>query len=241
MAASTIIENPLSPHGEDEFVYDLLDERIGQLTPLPLDGNEEAALMQSFHYKTRNMVRKAAKLGVEVFIDNDAMPFLVGVHEENMREIGGFAKPRHFFDSLPKYFRSGEDYRIYVARLAGELVAAVLVFFYNRTAEYYTPVVRKEYRESQALSAAIFRAMQDAAKCGFSRWNWGGTWLSQDGVYRFKSRWGTQDIRYRYLTSVYNPAVLNASRAKLLVSYPSFFTVPFSALSCRKVGSNEGC
>ena len=27
-----------------------------------------------------------------------------------------------------------------------EPVAAVLVFFYNKTAEYYTPVVRKEHR-----------------------------------------------------------------------------------------------
>ena len=231
MAVSTIIENPLSPGGEDEFVHDLIDERIGQLTPLPHGGNEEAALMQSFHYKTRNMVRKAEKLGVEVVIDNGAMPFLVGVHEENMREIGGLAKPRHFFDALPKYFRPGEDYRIYVARLAGEPVAAVLVFFYNRTVEYYTPVVRKEHRASQALSAVIFRAMYDAAACGFAWWNWGGTWLSQDGVYRFKSRWGTQDIRYRYFTSVHNPAVLKASRAELLEAYPSFFTVPFSALS----------
>ena len=231
MASSTIIENPLAPGGADGFVHDLIDERIGQLTPLPLGGNEEAALMQSFHYKTRNMVRKAEKLGVEVVVDNDAMSFLVEVHEENMREIGGLAKPRRFFDALPEYFRPGQDYRVYVAHLAGEPVAAVLVFYYNRTAEYYTPVVRKEHRESQALSAAIFRAMCDAAALGHAWWNWGGTWLSQDGVYRFKSRWGTQDLCYRYFTSVHNSAVLKASRAELLAAYPSFFTVPFSALS----------
>lgn len=231
MAASTLIENPLAPGGADGLAYDLIDERIGQLTPLPSAGDEEAALMQSFHYKTRNMVRKAEKLGVQVEVDNDAMPFLVAVHEENMREIGGLAKSRRFFDALPQHFRPGQDYRLYVARLEGEPVAAVLVFFYNRTAEYYTPVVRKEHRDSQALSAAIFRAMCDAAAQGYAWWNWGGTWLSQDGVYRFKSRWGTRDLPYRYLISVHNPALLKASRAELLAAYPSFFTVPFSALS----------
>lgn len=231
MAASTVIENPLAPCGADGLAHDLTDERIGQLTPLPAAGDKEAALMQSFHYKTRNMVRKAEKLGVEVVVDNETMSFLVDVHEENMREIGGLAKSRNFFDSLPQYFRPGHDYRLYVARLGSEPLAAVLVFFYNRTAEYYTPVVRKEYRASQALSAAIFRAMCDASAQGYAWWNWGGTWLSQDGVYRFKSRWGTQDLPYRYFTSVHNPAVLKASRAELLVSYPSFFTVPFSALS----------
>lgn len=231
MAASTLIENPLAPGGADGLVHDLTDERIGQLTPLPPAGDEESALMQSFHYKTRNMVRKAEKLGVEVAVDNDAMPFLVAVHEENMREIGGLAKPQRFFDVLPEYFLPGQDYRLYVARLGGEPVAAVLVFFYNRTAEYYTPVVRKEHRDTQALSAAIFRAMCDAAAQGYAWWNWGGTWLSQGGVYRFKSRWGTRDLPYRYFITVHNPEILKASRAELLAAYPSFFTVPFSALS----------
>jgi lipid II:glycine glycyltransferase (peptidoglycan interpeptide bridge formation enzyme) len=209
----------------------LLDERIGQLTPLPSAGDVDATLLQSFHYKTRNMIRKAEKLGVKVEVDNDAMSFLLKVHEENMREIGGLAKSQRFFDLLPQHFRSGNDYRLYVARLDGEPVAAVLVFFYNRTAEYYTPVVLKEHRNSQALSAAIFRAMCDAATQGYLWWNWGGTWLSQDGVYRFKSRWGTKDLSYRYYTCVHNPAILKVGRAELLAAYPSFYTVPFSVLS----------
>jgi hypothetical protein len=231
IAASTLIENPLAPGGAYGLVYDLTDERIGQVTPLPSFGDEEAALMLSFHHKTRNMVRKAEKLGVEVNVENDAMFFLVSVHEENMREIRGLAKSRRFFDALPRFFRLGQDYCLYVARLRGEMVAAVLVCFYNRTAEYYTPVVRKEHRDSQALSAAIFRAMCDASAKGYAWWNWGGTWLTQDGVYRFKRRWGTHDLPYTYFTSVHNPAVLKASRAELLAAYPSFFTVPFSALS----------
>ena len=62
----------------------------------------------------------------------------------------------------------------------------------------------------------------------------GGTGVGpvvQDGVYRFKSRWGTKDLPYRYFTSVHNPAVLKSTPAELRAWYPSFFTVPFSALS----------
>lgn len=230
MAASTLIENPLAPGSLDGIVCDLIDERIGQLTPLPTSNNKESVLMHSFHYKTRNMIRKAEKLGVKVAVDNDAMPFLMAVHEENMREIGGTAKSQLFFYALPKYFRPGKDYRLYVAQLDGNLIAAVLVFYYNQTAEYYTPVVRKEYRGSQALSVTIFHAMCDAADLGYAWWNWGGTWLAQEGVYRFKSRWGTQVRPYRYSTRVLNPDILKANKMQLLAAYPSFFTVPFSAL-----------
>lgn len=231
VAASTLIENPLAPAGDDELAYDLIDRRIGQLTPLPSEGDIKGALMQSFHYKTRNMVRKANKLGIDVDENFEAVPFLIEIHEKNMREIGGLPKPRSFFESLPQYFRPRWDYRVYVARLRGELVAALLVFFYNRTAEYYTPAVRKEYRGSQALSALIFKAMGDAAENGYTWWNWGGTWLSQDGVYRFKSRWGTLDMPYRYLVKIQNPSILRSNPKKLRAEYPYFFTLPFSALS----------
>ena len=128
IAASTLIENPLSPGDVNGLPYDLIDERIGQMTSLPAPGNVKADLMGSFHQKTRNMIRKAEKLGVHVVVDNDAMSFLVRVHEENMQEIGGLAKSRNFFDALPKYFRPGKDYRLNVASLCGEPVAALLLF-----------------------------------------------------------------------------------------------------------------
>ena len=73
--------------------------------------------------------------------------------------------------------------------------------------------------------------MTDASVQGYAWWNWGGTWLSQEGVYRFKSRWGTKDMPYRYFTSVHNPEILKVSPAELLAWYPSFFTVPFSVLT----------
>mgnify|MGYP000870821929 CR=1 FL=1 len=231
--AATVIESPLSSGGSEGLVYQLVDERIGQLTPLPQLEDPAVPLMQSFHYKTRNMVRKAEKLGVQVSVDNLAMPFLASAHEENMQEIGGMAKSRRFFDAIPVHFRPCEDYRIFLATMDNQAVAAILLFYFNQTVEYFTPVVRKEFRETQALSAAIFKAMIDAASRGYRWWNWGGTWLSQDGVYRFKSRWGTRDMRYRYLTSVGNRAILEASRYTLQNGYPNFFVVPYSALSDR--------
>ena len=230
VAAATVIENPLSANYVSSWRHELSDERIGQFTPIGHLVDHEAVLMDSFHYKTRNMIRKAEKLGATIAVENDAMDFVVQVHEENMREIGGQTKPRRFFELIPLHFRAGLDYNIYVTRLGGDQVAAVLLFYFNRTVEYFTPVVRKKFRDSQGVSAAIYRAMCDASKAGFHWWNWGGTWLSQDGVYRFKSRWNTQDLRYLYFTTVKNPAVLQARRSELLLDYPFFYVVPFASL-----------
>lgn len=230
IAASTVIENPLDPQGFAPFSASLEEERIGQFTPLPREGDTEQQLMAMFHGKTRNMVRKAQKLGIETRADPNAMDFLLRVHAENMSEIGGLAKSPEFFDLIPKHFSAPKNYQIYVATLDGRDIAAMLVFFWNQTVEYYTPVVVKEYRSSQPLSGLIFRAMCDAAEAGFAWWNWGGTWLSQSGVYQFKSRWGTRDIPYKYKINIRNQQMLDATPHQLLEHYQGFYALPFSKL-----------
>ena len=122
-------------------------------------------------------------------------------------------------------------------RIAGAVlwltVAALLVFFYNGIAEYYMPAIQEEYRAEQPLSGLILAAMKDAVAKRCRWWNWGGTGLSLDGVYHFKSRWGTQDMNYWYHTKFHvdaaGPKAL--SKEELLREYPYYFVLPFSALA----------
>jgi hypothetical protein len=234
-AASTIVTSPFE---RDLAFYDkeakatFRDERIGQLTALPADGDARAALMQSFHHKTRNMIRKAQKSGLSVRTDGSAadLEFLIRTHTENIEALGGIAKPACFFDLIPQLFRAGDDFRIYVARLGDVPVAALLLFYFNRVVEYFTPVVVAAHRSLQPLSLLIFEAMADAASAGYAWWNWGGTWASQENLYLFKSRWGTRDIPYYYYTRVYRDDILRVPKQTLLDEYPYFFVAPFSQL-----------
>ena len=52
----------------------------------------------------------------------------------------------------------------------------------------------------QPLTHLIFKAMKDAVIYKKSKyWNWGGTWLNgQEGVYRFKKKFGAVDFKYKY-------------------------------------------
>jgi hypothetical protein len=238
--ASTIIQNPMA---RDKSIYnnydqDVIDERIGQLTPLPSGLPTEKVcdhLMNSFHVKTRNMVRKGKKYGFEIEVHNNIknLTELHRLHETNMQAIGGLAKPWNVFQAIHDNFEYDQDYRIYTARHNETVAAALLVFFFNKKAEYFIPTINVEYRPQQPLSYLIFLAMQDAVAKGCQWWNWGGTWFSQDGVYRFKSRWGTKDFNYKYYIKFHaNPTRLKqASKVDVLSSYPFFYVLPFSELS----------
>jgi hypothetical protein len=233
---STIIVSPLE---EDPVFYEectrahYTDERIGQVTLLP-ESPEPEDLLGQFESVRRRNIRKAMKSGVTCHDDNtaEAMEFLYELHVENMSELGGLTKPREFFQVVRKVLKYGTDYRLYIAEKDDVPIAGLLLFYHNRTVEYYVPAVLRAYRTIQPLSLLVFASMLDAIREGYNCWNWGGTWHSQTGVYDFKKRWGAKDIPYGYYTTAYRDVshIKSLSKPEILREYPYFYVMPFSKL-----------
>jgi hypothetical protein len=80
------------------------------------------------------------------------------------------------------------------------------------------------------MAMILLAAMSEAARRGFTNWNWGGSWPSHESLQRFKAKWGGQPRRYRYATNVGNPGLVKSTKAELLEQYPGFFVVPFDSL-----------
>jgi hypothetical protein len=231
--ASTLITNPLvndRKFYEENLPHDLLDERIGQFTYFP-DDCAVSTLLSSFENPRPRNIRKAQRLGISVFAtqSDEAIEFLHKTHDKGIRGIGGLPKSLEFFRSIPQIL-PGNAWNIYLAEFEGQYIAALLLFYNNRTVEYFTPCAVDQFRSFQALPLLIFEAMSEAMSRGYAQWNWGGTWLSQDGVYAFKKKWGTTDIPYNYFTRLHSESVLSAGREMLLEEYKGFFVLPFSAL-----------
>jgi lipid II:glycine glycyltransferase (peptidoglycan interpeptide bridge formation enzyme) len=228
-AGSTYITNPLQENVQ-ELSHDILDKRVGQWTSLNYVDNIEENIMNSFESSARRNVRKAIKENVIVEIDNSQIDFLYETHYENITSIGGKAKDKKFFELIDKHFVEEQDYNIYIAKLNGEKIGALLLFYYNETVEYFTPAAVSEYRNVQALPLIIYQAMCEANQKGFKWWNWGGTWLTQDGVYKFKNKFGAVDKEYKYFIKINNEDIYNSSKEELLNEYDNFYVIPFDKL-----------
>lgn len=239
---ATVIDTPFSNYEElfnRAMDFQFRDQRIGQFTPLPeADTPQQVAesLLALYHQKTRNIVRKALRSGLTFGHDRSqqTLDALHAIHEANILSIGGIPKPRSFFTSITSQLSYDKDYRIYTARTGtGEIVSALMLLYFKDTVEYFVPATLEGWRTAQPLSALIYLAMLNAVLERRSRkWNWGGTWLTQDGVYRFKSRWGTRDYPYHYYTRVFPDTriVKKLTSKELIYSYQWFYTVPFAAL-----------
>ena len=237
LAAGTLIANPLEPDEQPEgLMIDAVDHRSGQFTPLPAGDAAEAKILAMIDGAARRNVARARSAGIVVAEESGALAFLEAVHRENMAAIGGTAKPPRYFTSIPERFAYGEDWRLFVARKDGEAVAAVLMLYANGVAEYFTPAITDEGRATQATALILVEAMAEAARRGLRAWNWGGTWPDQDGVFRFKRKWGAQTKPYRYFVTLREKGLLSATPAELSAAYPFFYVLPFGLLAATRDG-----
>lgn len=231
----TIISNPLDEEGDvwlrNNVKHNLIDERIGQITHFPDQNISADDLLKTFDDPRPRNIRKAIKEGVKILRlnDTDAIDFLYQTHYQNITAINGIPKEKRFFEMVPSCF-GNEQFKIYAAEYDGKRIAALLLFYYNKTVEYFTPAVVEEFRNLQPTALIIYEAMLDAISNGYKNWNWGGTWLSQGGVYDFKKKWGTTDHRYFYYTQIADQKIYYLSKEILLKEYPYFFVIPFNAL-----------
>jgi hypothetical protein len=230
--AATVISNPWAPLDERRLTFDLCDERVGQATDLgPLAGPLPDQFWDAIDSSARRNIRKAERSGVRVSTDCAAVGFLADCHTQNMSAVGGKPKTRRFFELLPGHFTPGEDYNVYVAEAENAAVGALLLFYYNRTVEYFVPATSEAARALQPMALIVATAMTEAARSGYRRWNWGGTWLDQEGVYRFKRKWNAAERRYRYYTRLIDRSLLSLRREELAPAYDGFYVLPFDALA----------
>lgn len=234
--SSTIVTSPFALNTnsyEENSRYRYKRSPASQIALLPDNSEENASnLMRQFHKKTRNMVRKAIKEGVtfELTNDSNSMQFLYKIHRENMLQIGAPPKPQEFFEALLSKQENGIDFNVLIGKIGQKRVAALLLLYFNRTVEYFTPAVINEYRNLQPLSLLIFEGMKNAIKRGYKYWNFGGTWPSQESIYRFKHRWGTEDYVYHYFTRILDERILKYSIEEIKSEFKYYYVLPFDEL-----------
>lgn len=221
--SATLVENPFGSRLAPPPAHTHADRRISHVTRL--DGWADR-----LEPSAQRNVRKARREGIQVDRDPQELPRLLELHEEGIRAIGGLPKAAAFFELVAERLTAGTDYDLWVARKEGEVIAALLVFGFGETVEYYTPAVDVRFRPAQPLALILETALGDAAERGFRNWNWGGTWLTQTTLRRFKRKWGAEEREYAYFTRLNDERLLDASPEELRERFPGFYVLPFSAL-----------
>ena len=106
------------------------------------------------------MIRKSEKFNINIQADLSKVNEFYDLHKIDMLNKKGIPKPLHFpnlIKIIPK-----DNIKLLVAYIDGKF-AGLLLLYYNKTVEYFTPVVKVEYKNTQVLSKIIFEAMIEAS------------------------------------------------------------------------------
>ena len=110
-----------------------------------------------------------------------------------------------------------------ICYLSDEPVGGLLNFKIENQVEYWTPVVTSLGRTINSVYGLVHNTLKDIINKKNSFLNFGGCWLSQKDLQRFKQRFGTEINEYNYHCFVYSKIIIQKSSIDLLKSYPFFF------------------
>ncbi|MDP1878059.1 MAG: GNAT family N-acetyltransferase [Actinomycetota bacterium] len=208
--------------------------RRTQVTALPPGpAGLEESLMDRFHPKARNAIRKGLGQGFRVDVQDtdEAWATLTALHAASMARVGGRAKSAETLRRLREHVPPGNR-RLALAHSQRGPVAALLTTRVGRTVEYLVPAVDEEFRATQALSALIWHEMLEASATGARWWNWGGTGWRQESLLSFKARLGGTVVDYATLVWCTDHAlrILRDLGGTLPIGLLDYYLYPFSEL-----------
>lgn len=231
---STIITSPFDKDlgfYENNISYRYKDSRTGQIAVFedPTEDLEEYIMYNIIEKRCRAAIRRPIKQGVTVELLDDFKP-LFEMHTENLTSKGGISKPLSFFEAVKKNL--GGNFNLMYAIKDDKIIAGLLLFYFKNSVEYFTPAFYIEHAVEQGMSLLMYEGMKKAIADGYKYWNFGGTWASQEGVYKFKKSWGGKDFPYYYYITQHGniDKIMESTPEKLIEEYKWFYVLPFSEL-----------
>ena len=140
-----------------------------------------------------------------------------------LRLVRSFSENIEFLSHLPR-----DNWVILEAHMQEERVASLLLIFTSDFVEYFTPVTLAEYKQLQPLSLLILHGFLFATEKKIRYWNWGGTWMNQEGVYKFKKQRNPKESAYFYHTKILKQSILDMDVQTLMSAYPHFYVYPIN-------------
>lgn len=154
-----------------------------------LAGSEEE-LLYTIPKKTRNLIRKAVKCGLTSRHASDLEPFF-RIYFTNLRRLGTPAFPREHFRRILKAFAGSA----YVLEILHENlpVAVMLTFEYKGAIMPYYGASDRKFNHLAPNNFLYWDLMRSGLERGLRVLDFGRSKnIPEDGVFFFKSQWGSQ-------------------------------------------------
>jgi CelD/BcsL family acetyltransferase involved in cellulose biosynthesis len=186
--ASVAVRAPLGAAG-------FVTENAGTLHVLSLDTDPEAVLAR-FHAKIRRDLTKASSGPLVVRRAHDESELtraFYGLHLRTRRRQGVPVQPRRFFEALWRRVMEPGLGFVLLAYDGTRPVAGAVFLAWNRTVTHKFGASDPEALNLRPNHLLLWEAIRWACERGYHAFDFGRTDPGNDGLHRFKSRWGGKE------------------------------------------------
>jgi len=158
----------------------------------------EASILEAIPRKTRYMVRKSLKEGLESRRQSSDPSAFENLYSRNLRKLGTPSFPERHFKTLLENFQGMADVREVL--LGDEVVAAVLCFYFRDQILPYYGASEPRYNAIAPNNFMYFDLMRWGGQNGYRTFDFGRS-KKVKGAYDFKSHWGmkTRELPYEVI------------------------------------------
>ncbi|HLC59838.1 MAG TPA: GNAT family N-acetyltransferase [Candidatus Nanoarchaeia archaeon] len=166
--------------------------------------------------KLRNGIRKAEKvIIVKKDSSYEALTKFYELYLITMRSLGS---PPLSFDYFKEMFIDMKNKGFFLfAEYNGEIICAILILIFKDRAKYEAGAYMPRYRDLQANSLLVFKAIEEAKFKKCKEFIFGRT-LKDDTVYRYKQRWGAKESPYTFYYKLYDKKNIPPDIRKSLIA-----------------------
>ncbi|MBI5018776.1 peptidoglycan bridge formation glycyltransferase FemA/FemB family protein [Candidatus Gottesmanbacteria bacterium] len=165
----------------------------------------ESELLAAMHSKTRYNLRVAQKHNVTVTEDNSDTAFAayLALNEETTSRQGFYAHNKTYHQTMWKIMRSSGVARLFTASYQGKILAAWIIFCWNKTIYYPYGTSSRNNREVMAPTLMLWEIARWGAANGYERFDlWGALGATPDpndpwfGFHRFKQGFNPRHVEF---------------------------------------------
>ncbi|GEM_PF-1585903 len=160
---------------------------------------DESQLLKAMHKSSiQRKISKAKREGVEVSEESDDAAFEVFYDMEVETRIrqGSPIYPARFFTRLKKAFASGDNVKLFMARVDGKPAAGIIFLFHQDTAiyAYGGSYSNPDWFKLGVNQAAMWEAVRYSFANGYKTLDFGTSPRSQPTLLDYKLKWGAEKV-----------------------------------------------
>lgn len=183
----------------------------------PLDG-----IWGKFEGSVRRAIRKGRQSDLKITQGTELEDYRIfyELELETRKRQGSPPYSFRFFENLHSKLHTLGKAKLYFASFNNQDIAGVIILYYKKIAiyAYGASTSDRDFLKLRPNNLLFWQAIQDAHQCGCQLFDFGTTHPSNKGLLRFKSGWGTSDIRipyYYFLNTISDIPVLDRDSFKL--------------------------